>query len=404
MVNRSAPGTSYREAASALAPQAVSEYLALSSWNLQRRDEVKEIWELKEPGGKAVGRLMLPLATEYTDFRDRFHEALLALGRINDWDAGELQEHVLATRADLFFVRLDQPTADGTIPFKQAETTIEAIYRMLRSAATAVAAPRSEGRYQLPAVVNSFLEDDVRLGHTKRGSFIFTVAVRFSDRAAPHQPLPETDANAATGGVFSRSVMETLAYNLETVRDMTYGRRLRSVQAEGYVSIRSGLLEPLEDMAKPAGLRAVELSFQWAIALPNPNVGMEPIKLEQSALADFSPLVREATYETTVPKVRRSGALVGPVVSLTREGVDEEGAEIGEIVILAEIGRGKPRNVYVRLSGRDHELAIQAYRSQLPMRVSGELVFERQRWRLTGSIEVDVDSLGQLPGNPPHSP
>jgi len=63
---------SYREAASTLRPQAVSEYLAVSPWNLERRDDIKEIWQLRSTTGESLGRLMLPLATNYIGLRRPF--------------------------------------------------------------------------------------------------------------------------------------------------------------------------------------------------------------------------------------------------------------------------------------------------------------------------------------------
>ncbi|WP_280263075.1 hypothetical protein [Nocardia abscessus] len=56
-------------------------------------------------------------------------DSLQALATIYDWDAALLVERIAAARADLFFVRLDQEMNDGTIPFRQAETTLEACSR-----------------------------------------------------------------------------------------------------------------------------------------------------------------------------------------------------------------------------------------------------------------------------------
>lgn len=394
-MNRNTVDTSYREAASTLAPQAVSEYLALSPWDLERRDDIKEIWRLVASNGQVVGRLMLPLATDYTDFRDRFYDALIALGKINSWDADELQEQILATRADLFFVRLDQSTADGTIPIRQAETTIDAIYRMLRFAATTTVGAGDGRKGHLPAAVNNFLEEDVRLGHTKRGSFIFTVATRVSERLHysngprtvidPDQPIANMTSKTPSPSIFSREVMETLAYNLEAAHDISH-QSYHLGQRESYEYVSPGLLESLEDIAKPEGLRSVELSFQWATAIPRPDIGTEPIRFEHGAMANLSRVRKQLTPSVVYEVTRQT--LTGPVKSLAREDTDEENREIGEIVILADV-YDRLRNVHIILTGEDHEWAIQAYKSRMPLRISGDLVFERQRWRLVGDVEID---------------
>jgi hypothetical protein len=45
------------------------------------------------------------------------------------------------------------------------------------------------------------------------------------------------------------------------------------------------------------------------------------------------------------------------------------------------------------LTGPDHGLAIRAYAQKKPLIVTGDLVFERRAWRLTGDMEVDARLL-----------
>src|SRR5713226_160400 len=106
----SASNTAYDEVAAWLTPVAVSQYLAATRpWELEiRQENVKEIWSLADSHGNRLGRIMLPLATDYVDFRERFSDSLRALGRIYEWDARELEQRIIATRADLFFVQLNQ--------------------------------------------------------------------------------------------------------------------------------------------------------------------------------------------------------------------------------------------------------------------------------------------------------
>ncbi|WP_433710926.1 hypothetical protein ACQP2U_32380 [Nocardia sp. CA-084685] len=176
-----APLDTLGEIASTLSPPAVSQYLATHDWQLETRDQdVKEIWRLPGEDG-LLGRIMLPLATDYVDFRGRFRDTLQALATIYDWDPAQLAEQIAAARADLFFVRLDQEMTDGTIPFRQAETTLEALFAMMKAAATTADDPTHSHRGRRSATVTDFLEDDIRLGHTKRGSFVFTVVTRLGD-------------------------------------------------------------------------------------------------------------------------------------------------------------------------------------------------------------------------------
>ncbi|PXX64237.1 hypothetical protein DFR70_105422 [Nocardia tenerifensis] len=56
---------------------------------------MKEIWRLPGKDG-LLGRVMLPLATDYVDFPGRFRDTLQALATIYDWDAAQLADRIVA--------------------------------------------------------------------------------------------------------------------------------------------------------------------------------------------------------------------------------------------------------------------------------------------------------------------
>lgn len=85
-----------RGAASVLSPPVVSQYLASHGWQLESRDQdIKEIWRLPGEDG-LLGRIMLPLATDYVDFPRRFRETLQSLATIYDCDLAQLVERIAA--------------------------------------------------------------------------------------------------------------------------------------------------------------------------------------------------------------------------------------------------------------------------------------------------------------------
>ncbi|WP_067490610.1 hypothetical protein [Actinomadura hibisca] len=394
----------YREIASTLSPSAVSQYLATGDWELEsRRDHMCEVWRLPAPAGQRPrGRIMLPLATDYDDFPQRFYDALHALGRVNGWDATELLQHIIATRADLFYVRLDQPMPDGTIPFRQAEETIEAIYRLLRSAATTAADPDHSHRGRRPSKVTDFLDEDVRLGHTKRGSFVFTVVARLGDPSStvPTAAVDQRENDAARP--FARQVMETLAKGLNATASLTRGEGDDALQEPGRWGLSADLVESLEQMAEPEGLRALDLSFEWAAAEPQPDVVSSRIILDHSAAPMLARVKERLTRQEEPPSQQ---TLIGAVRALSREdSVADEEDEGGTIVLHAEVN-GRMRKVQVPLAGPDYDWAIIAHRAKQPLTVSGELTFERRSWRL-GNPEVDSRFLrqqfgeGDRPGPP----
>ncbi|MFE2532593.1 hypothetical protein [Streptomyces sp. NPDC059371] len=385
---------SYREAASALAPTAVSQFLAAHHWELEAtQSDIKQIWRLPRGGGVADARIMLPLATDYVDFKQRFNDTLFALGSIHDWDAVELYEQIVATRADLFFVRLDQAMLDGTIPFRQAELALESLYKMMRSAAKTAENPEGSGRGRTSASVTDFLEDDVRLGHTKRGSFIFTIVSRLGDQ------VPETDVTAEISP-FPRRVMETLARGLETTRQLTQQWDDSVLESPGSRGLSTGLVESLEELTKPAHLRQLDLSFEWAAAEPRPDVGLATIVMDRDIFPELL-AVRERLVRQEEPS--RHVTLLGTVKKLSRDDSANDDDDTALVTVAADVNR-KQRLVHMTLSGVDHDWAILAYQQRLPFTVSGDLAFERGAWRLTGDISVDASFLQHHVGRDVRNP
>lgn len=374
----------YGAMAAVLTPTDVSQFLRTSSqWELEQKvDHVQEIWVRPPSGDVPRARIMLPLATDYADFEQRFADALRAIGLINHWDADEVQRHIISTNSDLLLVHLNQVRGEDAIPLRQAEATVDAISEMVKAAAITAATPnRSQRGGRLPNLVTAFLDDDVRLGHTKRGSFVFTVITRLDQSAENAQDRSKADSMSA----FPRVVMETLARGLETARDLAQDTDSVSIDDAAQSGLSAGLVESLEDLANQEDLRSLELSFEWATTRPRPTVGAEPIRLERSEVHQLAS-VRERLLRQEEPPRRET--IFGTVKELAREEGTRESDDVGSVVIYADVA-DRRRNVHVTLSGEDHERAIEAYQRRLPLIVTGDLVFERQAWRLIGDIEVD---------------
>jgi hypothetical protein len=379
---------SYREIAGTLTPTAVSQFLAANApWVLESKvDHIKEIWTRPEGDVTPRARVLLPLATDYADYDQRFADVLRAIALVYDWDADELQRRIVSTHADMLFVRLDQVEAEDTIPLGQAEATIDALYEMVKAAAITAAAPnRSQRDGRLPAVVSTFLDEDVRLGHTKHGSFVFTVVTRLDRPVEPQAQRSIQASEPDAVPMFPRTVMETLARGLETTRDLAQGRAAVPVENAAQYGLSAGLVESLEDMAGPESLRSLDLSFEWAAAETRPTVGADPIRLEHAQVSELT-RVREQLLRQEGPPHRET--LIGMVKELARADEGLEFEDAGAVVISAEV-TGRKRNVHMILSGEDHGRAIESYQRRLPLIVTGDLVFERRAWRLVGEIEVD---------------
>lgn len=395
-----APDAAYLEVARSLPPAAVSQYLAATGeWVLETRQVgVREIWSLPassaspergEASRRSRGRIMLPLATDFVDFGQHFQIALSALAMINDWSPPQLEHEILSLHADTFLVGLDQRHGGDSLPLRQAETTIEAMIKMLRAAAMTTSAPRQRFRGgRLPSAVSAFLDNDVRLGHTQRGSFIFTVVTQLGDSAEPESDDTMTHASQRAQQ-FPRRVMETLALGIETARDLAQRRAAVDLIDPARQGLSAGLVESLINLTEPEGLRSVDLSFDWAAATTRPTVGRQPVRLSHDLLDELQRIYEQLVQgEDPV----RQKTLIGTVVSLSRAEDSLSYGEAAAAIISADVD-GRRRNVHLTLTGRQHDLAIQAYRLKLPIVVTGDLTFARRAWQLEGNIEIDEDIL-----------
>jgi hypothetical protein len=332
---------------------------------------------------------MLPLATDFVDFGQHFQIALNALAMINDWTPPQLEHEILSLHADTFLVRLVQHYGGDSLPLRQAETTIEAMHKMLRAAAMTTASPRQRFRGgRLPSPVSAFLDNDVRLGHTQRGSFIFTVVTQLSDSAEPDSDDSMTHASEQAQQ-FPRRVMETLAIGIETARDLAQHRAPVDSINPARQGLSAGLVESLINITEPEGLRSVDLSFDWAAAITRPAVGRQAVRLSHDLLEELQ-RIYEQLLQAEEPV--RHETLIGTVVSLSRAEDSLSYGEAAAAIISADVD-GRRRNVHLTLTGRQHDLAIQAYRLKLPIVVTGDLTFVRRTWQLDGNVEIDENNL-----------
>lgn len=230
--------------------------------------------------------------------------------------------------------------------------------------------------------MTDFLDEDIRLGHTKRGSFVFTVVTRLGD------PLPDHD-DGARATPFPRRVMETLATGLHAARDLSLNWDALAVERAAERGLSANLVESLQDLTEWDSLRELDLSFDWAASEPRPEVPASRIVVNRHAMVGL-PRVRERLVRREEPP--RTETIVGQVRSLTQEESGGDDQEETTIVLSGEV-RGRTRKIHILLGGEDYDWAIFAHRNKLPFTVTGNLAFERGAWRLTGPVTVDSSFL-----------
>ena len=399
----------FAELADIFTPRTLSQFLGVREWAMRTRLPFMETWINDDSGRPAY--VHIPTDPTDLDFEKRFYEAAMEVAEIYGWSLAELAEHVAAIRADLFFVRVEQAGQDGTIPLHKAGELIDSIEKMVKAAAVVTANPRASGKGRTSERVRSFLEDDLRMGHTKRGSFIITVAARLQDnvldlasRDHPNEALQgsfedsraeerpaDSEQDSGPELDFTRRVMTTLAQSLDATR-----RHLArdddfidfdDARAEG---MTSALVEAVEEIGESAVGGNFDLSFQWTPALPQAAVTVESVQFTRP-LVERTPSLVERFRRVDEPA---EVTIVGPVISLAR--ADTRAAEeSGEVIVHADVD-GSIKRVGMSLSGFDYEWAIYAHRNKYPFTVSGVLGKKGRSWWLTDNVATDTSFLKQM--------
>ncbi|OHV45414.1 hypothetical protein [Pseudofrankia sp. BMG5.36] len=397
-----------------ISPQSIASFLGTSGWTLQNADEAKEIWGLSENGSPRA-RLLLPLDPTYIDYDIRFQEAVERLCRVFDWDVEELTANVLSARTDVVLIRTDQAMQDESIPLVQARDVISGAVDMMEAAARASLEPRAQYVGQRPNAVRDFVDGDVRMGHTQRGSFVVTVLTRLAEDDVIHTDefgdaaeAPRSQrgrawtvpaaragngirqyAQGPSGGPamvrippFQRRVMATLALALSETRDLSL-RQTADADLDLAVSrgVSANLCESLLTMTRFEGLRALDVSFRWAPAEAVPPPTVNQVVFDRDVIAGIGAIGR--SLRRAPEKVKST--IYGRVTRLERGEDDDDGV----VTISGVVGRSTRRTVRIPVRGEQYDLAIVAHRQRQPVTVTGELRKVKNTYTFDGPVVIE---------------
>lgn len=390
------PGTAARsyDETRDLSPWSVEQYLSLSGWRqVELEKSTFAIWETADESAS----LLLPYDKKLRDFSRRYREALDTLTGLTGLEGESLALEIVAARKDVFLLRADQMTVDGSIPFLEAQRLIDGVQTLLTSAAATSIRPRASTAGNKPAAVNEFMREDVRMGHTMHGSFVITVLA--SDAAddrirrqrwerkisggAEEPDLRATEEQDMTS--FPRQVMSTLATGLKSAQAMLNGSASTSSIDEAIASgVTLQMLESVQTMAKSEGLHALDLAFKWAKSEPMMDDIPSRIELTRNDTEDPAGFIERFSKKPDV----ETDFILGQVVRLERS----EGSEDGQVVIDGIVGKSR-RRVKVPLSGDDYKLAIAAHEASQPVTVTGTFMRNKRGWRMEDAVAISQARL-----------
>ncbi|MFF3379709.1 hypothetical protein ACFYXF_43005 [Streptomyces sp. NPDC002680] len=367
-----------------LSPRAIEDFLRTVGWIREGyREGINSFWVNEAEGAS----LMLPYNSRFRDFTTRLNDALRTISEVHKVKGEALALEIASARSDILLLRADQATFDGSIPLAEAQSLINGASQMILAAACSAINPRATHPSRKPDAAKDFLAEEVRMGHTLRGSFVITILARHESTVREELPEPllgrespsadEADirASEAPQGViesYTRRVMSTLASGLQAANELLQDEPQITESEAVEQGASAQLMESIGRMGSWEGINSLDMSFRWSPSHPTPPAETPSrvvLPREQAERASFvgKNLRRQ-------PNILHE-SVIGYVIRLERA----EGKDDGIAVIDGVLGKSR-RRVRVQLSGDHYRLAIRAHDQRAPVVAVGTVTLERRAW------------------------
>lgn len=391
-----------------LTPRSLSAYLAVSGWHVQDQNEIAEVWTPSVDIAQGFEQILLPTALDLRDYPTRFNETLRALCNIHDWDIFQLANAVVSIRSDVMHLRANQSVRLDSIPLKQAHELIEGTVKLLTAAAKSTLAPKASHNKGQTKAVTDFINDDVRMGHTQRGSFVITVLTQLdevdvipnADAEIPTLTDPQavTDVEKSDTIVsdktasdvviapFQRRVMSTVARAMNEVSLLSENKSNGNYETAIESGVSAEFCDSLAKMTNFEGLKSLDMSIKWAPAEPQGQPDVSDIVLNRDQIPNLRSIVENLKSRDT-PTTQ---SLYGKVVKLELDDTDPH-PDAAIATVRGVIGRNQRRQAKIKVSGESHQVAIRSYRDRISVNVVGDIQLKgNSYWMAEGATILPV--------------
>jgi len=347
-----------------------------------------EVWSPSEGSPDEVIVPLDPMRGDFESLSDRAYQSILARYGYRAQQVGEVLETRLV--ADLTPICWKKETAEvsGIIDWDQGVNLYESARSQL-SAAAKSAQKRKKYHGNSRAFIANELLSSTFMGQTDFGSFVITAYVPrnkhlFTSKGAKNRnqaTVPEMPLDPKSV-VPSEEVLQIFNRSLRAVREGldSYAKHpsvelfMETVQ-EG---VSFELVRSLADMVS-TGATEISIGHTYSEMKTYPDSIIAFVPMEVPVLRKVqNELVRTAEPEYVT--------LCGEVTLLSKEDGDQT-----HRVVRINLRKGDPvRKVKVRLTEKQHEIALEAYQRNLQLSVTGKLERDGQTYWLYNVEDVDI--------------
>jgi hypothetical protein len=355
-----------------ISPDEVEAYLQGTGWQAFDADAGRaSYWRrTDERSGEDVEVVCLRDPT-FRDYAERTSEMLGTVSSLEQRSPSEVYESIASVSFDVAEMHIERSDAnDGFIPLKAGAHAFQGALKMYAAAAAAEIERKAHFGNLLTGQTSKFVSDSVRLGQTKLGSYVITVATRLPStiRQSKLALKPPVD------DPFERRVMRRLATALGAARDAAIRDSEEAFQAGVQHGVSADLCDAVSKMAEGEGFVELNISLRWSWLRPEPPLAVS-----------FGPeLVRNLRAGGAHLRFRKPMTnfhLVGQVIRLEHFPHEENGT----IGVLGFVGLGEPEDVAVTLNDADYKVAVEAHQTGVPVVCVGELKRDYRGYALLGA-------------------
>ncbi|MFF0891194.1 hypothetical protein [Streptomyces sp. NPDC003456] len=344
-------------------PGEIRSYLKVTGWAPVSGGDVAELWSLPGPADEVV---LVPMKPGAPDFAKRTRILLQDLARVESEEVQTVHDAIATVYHDVTDLRASHPSlSDGSIPLESGYELFVSAKRL--RVASAAATIRRQGHFRNFPTRARDQAREVRLGQTRRGSYIVPIISQARSQEDVYSPRQDHIDVQVEETLFDRRVTATMSRALGVLEDMA-GAEREPTRSEINDSIGEGvsyeLCQALTRVVNTESVSAIDVSFNWSrVAAPPPGT---PARVEFNG--DAINIVDRVSEQLKTKVYTSEHVIYGVVTDLSRHPEDDTG-RVGVKTLIQR----RSRTVWMNLADGDYHTAVRCHDAGIPVRVRGTL-------------------------------
>ncbi|MFE6025609.1 hypothetical protein [Streptomyces niveus] len=344
-------------------PEEIRSYLKVTGWAPVSGGDVAELWSLPGPADEVV---LVPMKPGAPDFAKRTRILVQDLARVEFAETQTVHDAIATVYNDVTDLRASHPSmSDGSIPLQSGYELFVSAKRL--RVASAAATIRRQGHFRNFPTRARDQARDVRLGQTRRGSYIVPIISQARSPEDVYSPGQDHIDVQFEETLFDRRVTATMSRALGVLADMA-GADHEPTPSEINDSIGEGvsyeLCQALARVVNTESVNSLDVAFNWSrVAAPPPGTPAH-VEFNREAIE-----VVDLVSEQLKTKIyTREHLIYGVVTDLSRHPDDDTG-RVGVQTLIQR----RSRTVWMDLPDREYHTAVHCHDAGIPVRVRGTL-------------------------------